>query len=42
MEWIERDVNGELISATAVRFNGTPKIHWAEAIGIREALGWIK
>ncbi|KAL8146215.1 hypothetical protein AgCh_004092 [Apium graveolens] len=40
--WIARDDNGKLIYASSLTFAGTPEIHWAEAIGVREALSWIK
>lgn len=40
--WIARDVKGELISALNVCYNGNPEIHCKKAIGIRDALSWIK
>lgn len=40
--WIARDVNGDLICAKSLCLNGRPEIHHAEAVGIWEALSWIK
>lgn len=40
--WIVRDDNGELIYAARSCFAGKPEVHHAEAIGIREALSWVK
>lgn len=39
---IARDDRGDLIYATKACFKGSLEIHVAEAIGIREALSWIK
>lgn len=40
--WIARDDKGDLICAKSVCLSGCPEIHHAEAIGIWEALSWIK
>lgn len=42
MGWIAKDDRGELIRAVNLRFVGLPGSHLAEAVGIKEALSWIK
>lgn len=42
VEWIARNNEGMLIEAGARTFPGITEKQCAEAIGIREALGWIK
>lgn len=40
--WLARDSNGSLLAAAALSFNGAVDAHFAEAVGVRETLSWIK
>ncbi|XP_074361952.1 uncharacterized protein LOC141702152, partial [Apium graveolens] len=40
--WIVRDERGKLVHAACLSFQGKPEVHFAEAVGMREALSWVK